>query len=276
MMTASKPKISRAGPVRRIEIGAHREEHAGNRNHRQRQRHRQRENMAVVEAHQLRHRRVVGGGAEGAAERGAIEHELQGADHGDGDGELQERQHADIDAVGEPDGRHFKRAGLQFDAVSGEHRKQSVLDDDREAEGHQERRQQIFAERAVEHEPLQRIAEQRHHRHHHDQRSQRPDAEHFCRHQRDVSRQHDQIAMGDIDEPHHAEDQRQSGGEHGVEPADQDALKDDVDPFHHGTPSPSALVREGKNHTPKYAAAICSRERSFDAPASATRPSCRQ
>ena len=82
-------------PDRRIEIGADGEEHAGDRHHRERERHRQREDVAVVEAHELRDRRVVGGGAEGAAERGAVEQNLQAADDGDGDDELEERQDAD-------------------------------------------------------------------------------------------------------------------------------------------------------------------------------------
>ena len=34
--------------------------------------------------------------------------------------------------------------------------------------------------------------------------------------------------MRDVDEPHHAEDQRQPRREHGVEPAEQDALQDGV------------------------------------------------
>ena len=52
------------------------------------------------------------------------------------------------------------------------------------------------------------------------------------RHQRNIGGEHDEVAMGDIDQPHDAEDQRQPGGEHGVKPADQHALQDDVDPIH--------------------------------------------
>ena len=32
--------------------------------------------------------------------------------------------------------------------------------------------------------------------------------------------------MRDIDEPHDAEDERQAGGEHGIQAAEQDALND--------------------------------------------------
>src|SRR5262249_10863243 len=43
-----------------------------------------------------------------------------------------------------------------------------------------------------------------------------------------------EITVGDVDEPHHPEDQSKPGGEHGVKPTDQHTLDDDVDPFHRG------------------------------------------
>ena len=81
---------------------------------------------------------------------------------------------------------------------------------------------------------LEPIADRRHDRHDDDDGEQGIEPERVGRHQRDIGGEHDQIAMGDVDEPHHAEDQGKSGGEHGVEPADQHALDDDVDPFHRG------------------------------------------
>ena len=137
---------------RRIEIGAHRQKHAGDRDHRERQRHGEREDVAVVEAHQLRHRRIVGGGAEGAAERGAVEHELQRR--------RSPRRRRRTGCSGSTPietpsarrkARDLDRAGLQLAAVGGEQLQQAVLDDHRQAERHQQRRQQIVAERAVEH-----------------------------------------------------------------------------------------------------------------------------
>jgi hypothetical protein len=60
----------------------------------------------------------------------------------------------------------FDRAGLQPLAVGGEARKQPVLDDDRQAEGDQQRRQDVVADqRAVQQPALQRIAEREHQRH---------------------------------------------------------------------------------------------------------------
>ena len=60
MITASKPKISRAGRSTGSKLVRTREEDAGDRDDRQRQRHGEAEDVAVVEAHQLgevRHRR---------------------------------------------------------------------------------------------------------------------------------------------------------------------------------------------------------------------------
>ena len=42
-------------------------------------------------------------------------------------------------------------------------------------------------------------------------------------------REHDHVAMGEIDEPHHAEDQREARREQRVEPAEQDALQHGVE-----------------------------------------------
>ena len=146
--------------------------------------------------------------------------------------ELQQRQHADREPAAEIEARDLDGAGLELAAVGGEQLQQRVLDDDREAEGDEQRRQQIVAERAVEQPALQHVADRRHHRHHDDERDERIEAERVGRHQRDVGGEHDQVAVRDVDQPHHAEDQRQPGGEHGVEPAEQHALHDDVDPFH--------------------------------------------
>ena len=122
----------------------------------------------------------VGGGAESAAERGAVEHESQGADHRDRDGELQQRQHADIDAAEQgivatsirrpaPDAAAVKAVRSPFWMIN------------REAERTSSGAQETLAERAVEHEPLQRIADRSHHPAPPGERGERADAERFVR-----------------------------------------------------------------------------------------------
>ena len=69
--------------------------------------------------------------------------------------------------------------------------------------------------------------------------------------------------MGEVDQPHDAEDERQAGGVERVEPAQEHALKDGVDPDHHP-------------HTPKYAAWMASWLSSAGRPVSVIRPSWKQ
>ncbi len=120
MITASKPKISRAGPIDGSKLARTASSTPAIADDRERERHRQREDVAIVEAHQLRHRLVVGGGAEGAAERRAVEQPLQAGDHRDRERELDERQHADREPAAELDAVDLDRAGLQLAAVGGE------------------------------------------------------------------------------------------------------------------------------------------------------------
>jgi hypothetical protein len=52
----------------------------------------------------------------------------------------------------------------------------------------------------------------------------------------EVGAEHDEVAMGEVDEPHDAEDQAEPGGEERVEPAEQDALDDGIEPVHAAAP----------------------------------------
>ena len=76
---------------------------------------------------------------------------------------------------------------------------------------------------------------------HQRQREQRGDrqrqAEKRDHRQDQEGREHDQVAMGEVDQPHDAEDQRQPGGEQRIEPAEQDALDEDVGERGHGPSS---------------------------------------
>ena len=78
----------------------------------------------------------------------------------------------------------------------------------------------------------------REHQRQRDQRGQRQrQAEKRDQRQDQEGRQHDQVAMREVDQPHDAEDQRQSGREQRVEPAEQDALDDHVEERGHRPPS---------------------------------------
>ena len=51
-------------------------------------------------------------------------------------------------------------------------------------------------------------------------------------HQDQVGGEHDQVAMGEVDQAHDAEDEAEARGEQRVEAAEQDALHDGVEPVH--------------------------------------------
>ena len=125
---------------------------------------------------------------------------------------------------------------LSLPAVGRELQQQPVLDDDREPEGDEQRHQQVGAERAVEHQPLQPPAEREHEGQGDQQRH--PDRHEQRRREREdeVGGEHDEVAMREVDEPHDAEDQRKAGGVERVESAEQGALDDGVDEGHRAAP----------------------------------------
>ena len=67
--------------------------------------------------------------------------------------------------------------------------------------------------------------------------------------------EHGEVAVGEVDDPHHAEHEREPAGEHRVVPAEKHALDDLVDPDHVSVPSPRPRPRS----RPKYAWTTCSR-----------------
>ena len=139
---------------------------------------------------------------------------------------------------------------------------QRVLDHHPDPEADEDAGERIRSERAVEDATLGDVPHGRHHHEHEDHRP--PDAHPHRRagRQRQVGGEHGEIAVGEIDEPHHAERQRQPGGEQRVETAEQNPLHDRVDPLH--------------QPTPKYAAVIADWSTSPTRPESDTRPSSMQ
>ena len=241
------------------EVGADRHEGAGERDHRKRQRHGEREDVAVVDAHQAppsrgrrrsRGRRCPAGCGRARAARAAI---TPTADRNTMSGNQPM-------AICSPhgDARGLERAGLEPLRVGGEHLQQHVLDDDREAEGHQQRRQDVPAQRQVEDAALQRVADPRHHRHDDDQADERMHAGAVEHGETEEGGEHDQVAVRDVDQPHHAEDQREPGREQRVEPAQQHALDDGVEPLHRGSGRSCGGAGHGRQVTDgKYAAQFC-------------------
>ena len=85
-------------------------------------------------------------------------------------------------------------------------------------------------ERPVQQHVLKRKADDEHHRHRQQRRDEGIEAEPAASDEDHERGEHDQVAMGEIDQPHDAEDQRQPGGEQRVEAAEQHALDQCVEP----------------------------------------------
>ena len=200
---------------RRVETGADTQQHPGNRGDRQRQRHRQPEDMRLVQPHQLGGVLIVGHGPKGAAQRGPVEGPLQAGNHRDGDAEGQQRQNTDSERT-EADARGFQRTGVHFLRIGRIGFEQRVLDNHRQTESDQKRWQDVIAQRVIQHAALQNVAKTGHRRNHQDKRDQRMDTQHHRGRQPEIGRHHDQVAMGDVDQPHHAEDQAEPGREQRV------------------------------------------------------------
>src|SRR6201999_3540074 len=99
----------------------------------------------------------IGDGADARAERAAIEDEIEDEDEGDGGRENGERQHADVQFAAEMDSLRLDRAARHFADIGAIDALQSVLDDDREAEGREHDRQYAFTEKALEQQALQQV-----------------------------------------------------------------------------------------------------------------------
>ena len=85
---------------------------------------------------------------------------------------------------------------------------------------------------------LERVAERGHERHHQDQREERVEPERLHHDDGEERGQDAEVAVGQVDDAHDPEDERQAGGEERVEPAEQEALQDGVDPGHRQSTTP--------------------------------------
>ena len=120
-------------------------------------------------------------------------------------------------------------------AVGGEELQQAVLDHHRQAERDHQRGEHAAVERALDDRALQHVAEHRHHRHHDEEGPQHGDVGDGDDADRDVARDHREVAVREVHDLHHAEHQRQPAGEQRVQPAGQHPLDDGVYPGHYGS-----------------------------------------
>jgi hypothetical protein len=189
----------------------------------------------MVDAHQGSRLTIVRGGAESPAQRGAADEELKRDEDQHGRGQRQDRKPSDAHWP-QPHARRLDAARVEASGVSRERFEQRVLDDDREPERHQHRREQSASEQPVESGALQQPAQPGHEGGDEDQRSQRVHPRGLHDDEGQERGQDAEISVGQVHQPHHAEDERKTGGEEGIESAQQDALHDGIDPGQRQTP----------------------------------------
>jgi hypothetical protein len=148
-----------------------------------------------------------------------------------------EREQADGESAPEREARSLDAAGVEPARIGGERLEQRVLDDDGQPEGHQDRGQDASPEQAVEDQHLERVAERGHDGHDEGQGDERIQPERLPHDHREERGQDAEVAVGQVDDAHHPEDEREAGGEERVEPAQQEPLQDGVEPAHrHASP----------------------------------------
>ena len=182
-----------------------------------------------------------------------------------------QRQPADRDGRGDPDAAGVQPADVEPLLVGAVALQQGVLDDDRQAERGHDGIGRIDADEPVEHDPLEDHADEERPGEDDHQRQERVDAERVCDDEAQVGAEHGDVAVGEVHEPHHAEEQREPRREHGVEATEEDPLDHGVHPCHARLPLTTPAVR-GRSRPPSPRRGVTV----VDAAASEMRPSSRQ
>ena len=134
MITASKAKISRWLPSKRVEGGTDPHHDAADAHDQKRHPHGDGPNVLGVDAHEASGLLVVGYRPEGAPHLGAAHVHLESCDDHNGHQEDDERKPTDRKPVVDLDAHVLDLAGVEALRVGCEFEQQSVLDDDRQTE----------------------------------------------------------------------------------------------------------------------------------------------
>ncbi len=129
--------------------------------------------------------------------------------------------------------------------VGAEDQQKDIHQNEVEAEGEHQREQQARAHQPVEQQPLHAVAEHEQHGHRQRHRQERVDPERREDEIADIGPDHDEGAVGHVDDPHHAPDHGEADRRDGVKSAQKQAVDDRLpehqpcDPSRTGRPLPS-------------------------------------
>ena len=210
------------------------EEHAGCRRHAGADREDGRVHERDRDAHGLRHDPVLRGRADPDAVLPVAQEEVEGADDGRGE----HRRDDPVPGVLEVEEGEVSRERLLDAAGGGAPLPERVfLEHERDAEGGEDRLERIAPDERPERRHLEHRAEDRDH-HRGDEQRQPEVARGRDRDGPDEAAQHDEVAVGEVDHVHDAEDERQARGHQGQDHAVDDAVdgldEDLLEPDAHG------------------------------------------
>ncbi|MFT3866431.1 MAG: hypothetical protein QM729_19395 [Solirubrobacterales bacterium] len=158
-----------------------------------------------------------------------MQHHMGGAgeDDGEDEGDPVDRGHGDPGGAqrGACVGRR-ERLG-----VAAEDQDEEVLGDDREPERGQQRRLHPFVDQRVQQHPLDRVADHEHRRGDDQHPHERVDPGVVEEYVGEVGAEDDQLAVDEVDQAHHPEDQREAERGDGEEPAEQQSADGRGDQF---------------------------------------------
>jgi hypothetical protein len=226
----------------RVDAAAGRaEHHAARRGDRDADPERQRGDAVHVDPDQPGRRLVLHGGADAAAELGAVEQPVQREHQRDRHGEavqvdVGQVETEDVDARG-----HVR--GVQRDVVGPEHLVQDALDDDRHrVAGQQRHRGPLAAAQRADERPLDDHPDDEHRGHRQQQAEEQVEVQVHGQRVAEVGAQDHHDALGDVDDVEHAEDQRQPDGHQRVDAAAEHAVDHGVQDLGCHRPPPRRAV----------------------------------
>src|SRR5215510_1938097 len=242
---------------RGIEIKGWGEEHASGARERAAEAEGDHGDAVDVDPHEGGRLGILAGGADGAAGIRPREEEIEADRDDDGEEEGDGERNRD----GDPEGtqRSERVAELDRPIVAGPREEGHVGDQEREPRRVEQGVELAAWDDRLEQEAIDEHAGQEHHGHPQHDGGERIDAEERVRPESAEHAEHDQIAVGEIDDAHDAEDHGEPHADHGVERTSQDAADDALDEGFHSVlamrggslPSvPSYSVRERESRHP--------------------------
>ncbi len=183
-----------------------------------------------IDAHQPRGLAILDHGADRLAGHGAREEQHQAERDA---GHRDEHDHARDACPQAEQLDHAARIGAgEAVAFAARDRQHGVLEQDEQAEGGEDLHHRLVLQR-LQHEPLHHEPDDEHQRRDQKHRVVRADSELREAEEGRIHGDHHELALGEIDDAHDAEDQVQPDADEAVDPAEQDAGDQDVEERFH-------------------------------------------